>query len=57
MPPLAGPPPIFCTPEAQRHPEAYRNLVVKVAGYSALFAMLDKELQDQLIARTTHDLG
>jgi pyruvate-formate lyase len=31
--------------------------VVKVAGYSALFSTLDKELQDQLIARTTHYLG
>jgi formate C-acetyltransferase len=43
--------------EAQAHPEQYRNLVVKVAGYSALFSTLDKELQDQLIARTTHYLG
>jgi pyruvate formate-lyase/glycerol dehydratase family glycyl radical enzyme len=43
--------------EAQQHPEAYRNLVVKVAGYSALFAMLDKDLQEQIIARTTHALG
>ena len=42
--------------EAQQHPEQYQNLVVKVAGYSALFSMLDKELQDQIIARTTHDL-
>jgi len=42
--------------EAQLHPEQYRNLVVKVAGYSALFSMLDKELQDQIIARTTHAL-
>jgi pyruvate formate-lyase/glycerol dehydratase family glycyl radical enzyme len=42
--------------DAQLHPENYRNLVVKVAGYSALFSMLDKELQDQIIARTTHHL-
>jgi pyruvate formate-lyase/glycerol dehydratase family glycyl radical enzyme len=42
--------------EAQAHPERYRNLVVKVAGYSAHFAMLDRKLQDQLIARTAHDL-
>jgi formate C-acetyltransferase len=42
--------------DAQRHPENYRNLVVKVAGYSALFALLDADLQDQLIARTTHVL-
>ncbi len=42
--------------EAQAHPERYRNLVVKVAGYSAHFAMLDRKLQDQLIARTAHDI-
>lgn len=42
--------------DAQLHPERYRNLVVKVAGYSAFFASLDRELQDQLIARTTHRL-
>ena len=42
--------------DAQLHPEQYRNLVVKVAGYSALFSMLDKELQDQIVARTTHSL-
>ena len=42
--------------EAQAHPEQYRNLVVKVAGYSALFSTLDKKLQDQIIARTAHDL-
>lgn len=39
--------------DAQRHPERYRDLVVKVAGYSARFTDLDKQLQDQLIARTT----
>jgi len=43
--------------DAQMHPENYRNLVVKVAGYSALFSTLEKELQDQIIARTTHYLG
>ncbi|MHB1413672.1 MAG: glycyl radical protein [Chloroflexota bacterium] len=43
--------------EAQAHPERYRNLVVKVAGYSAFFATLDRKLQDQLIERTTHYLG
>ena len=43
--------------DAQLHPENYRNLVVKVAGYSALFSSLDKKLQDQLIARTSHQLS
>ncbi len=43
--------------QAQQHPEEYRNLVVKVAGYSARFVMLDTDLQEQIIARTTHTLG
>ena len=34
---------------AQEHPEEYRDLVVKVAGYSAYFNSLDKGLQDQII--------
>jgi len=41
---------------AREDPEKYRNLVVKVAGYSALFNALDRRLQDQIIARTTHEL-
>ena len=40
--------------EAQKHPEQYRDLVVKVAGYNAQFIMLDKRLQDQIIARTEY---
>jgi pyruvate-formate lyase len=39
---------------AQETPEAYRDLVVKVAGYSAYFAQLAKPLQDGVIARTQH---
>ena len=42
--------------EAQRQPDKYRNLVVKVAGYSALFSSLDRKLQDQIIERTTHQV-
>jgi pyruvate formate-lyase/glycerol dehydratase family glycyl radical enzyme len=38
--------------EAQKHPEEYRDLVVRVAGYSALFTDLDKLVQDEIIART-----
>lgn len=38
--------------EAQRHPEEYRDLVVRVAGYSALFTDLDRLVQDEIIART-----
>jgi formate C-acetyltransferase len=37
---------------AQVNPEAYRSLVVRVAGYSAYFIELDKELQDEIIRRT-----
>lgn len=38
--------------EAQRKPEEYKDLLVKVAGYSAQFISLDKKLQDQIIFRT-----
>lgn len=40
---------------AQREPEKYRNLIVRIAGYSAYFCDLSKDLQDDLIARTAHD--
>lgn len=38
--------------QAQAHPEEYRSLVVRVAGYSAYFTELDKALQDEIISRT-----
>ncbi len=38
--------------DAQRHPEKYKNLVVRVAGFSALFTRLDKGIQDEIIRRT-----
>ena len=38
--------------DAQAHPENYKNLVVRVAGYSALFTTLSKSLQDDIIKRT-----
>ncbi|RHZ93648.1 glycyl radical protein [Cereibacter sphaeroides] len=38
--------------EAQRNPEAHRDLVVRVAGYSAQFVVLAKEVQDDIISRT-----
>ncbi len=38
--------------DAQRHPENYKHLVVRVAGYSALFTTLSRSLQDDIIART-----
>ena len=37
---------------AQEHPEAYRSLVVRVAGYSAFFVELDPEIQNEIISRT-----
>ncbi|MDO7785703.1 (2S)-3-sulfopropanediol dehydratase [Desulforamulus aquiferis] len=39
---------------AQKDPEKYRNLLVRVAGYSAYFVDLSPELQDEIIARTEH---
>ncbi|MCD8325750.1 MAG: glycyl radical protein [Lachnospiraceae bacterium] len=38
--------------DAQKHPEKYAHLVVRVAGYSALFTTLSKSLQDDIIRRT-----
>jgi formate C-acetyltransferase len=38
--------------DAQRHPEQYRDLMVRVAGYSAFFVELCKEVQDEIISRT-----
>ncbi len=38
--------------DAQQHPEMYKSLVVRVAGYSALFTSLSRSLQDDIIART-----
>ena len=43
--------------DAQRNPEKYRDLVVRVAGYSALFVTLDKATQDDIIRRTSHELN
>jgi formate C-acetyltransferase len=42
--------------KAQKNPEQYRNLIVRIAGYSAYFCDLSKDLQDDLIARTAHDV-
>ncbi|TFG06894.1 MAG: hypothetical protein EU539_06425 [Promethearchaeota archaeon] len=40
---------------AQEDPESYRNIIVKVGGYSAYFTDLGKEIQDEIISRTEHD--
>jgi formate C-acetyltransferase len=41
--------------DAQQRPEEYQGLLVRVAGYSALFVRLSKELQDDLIGRNMYD--
>ncbi|WP_334329081.1 choline trimethylamine-lyase [Companilactobacillus sp. HBUAS59699] len=38
--------------DAQKHPEQYRGLIVRVAGYSAFFVELCKDVQDEIISRT-----
>ena len=39
---------------AQQNPEQYRDLIVRVAGYSDYFCDLSQVLQDEIIARTEH---
>lgn len=40
--------------DAQKRPEEYENLIVRVTGYNAYFANLGKEIQDEIIARESH---
>lgn len=40
--------------DAQLHPERHRDLAVRVAGYSAYFVQLGREMQDEVIRRTEH---
>ena len=40
--------------DAQAHPENYKDLLVRVAGYSTQFVNLSKSMQDAIIARTEH---
>ena len=42
--------------DAKAHPENYKNLIVRVAGYSALWVELSESIQDELIARTENSL-
>jgi pyruvate formate-lyase/glycerol dehydratase family glycyl radical enzyme len=42
--------------DAQNHPEKHRDLIVRVAGYSAFFNVLSKTTQDDIIERTEHVL-
>jgi len=41
---------------AQKDPDGYSNLLVRVTGYNAYFVMLGKEIQDEIIARESHAL-
>jgi trans-4-hydroxy-L-proline dehydratase len=41
--------------EAQKHPERYRDLIVRVAGYSDYFNDLGEDLQNEIIRRTEHE--
>ncbi|HSN44093.1 MAG TPA: formate C-acetyltransferase/glycerol dehydratase family glycyl radical enzyme [Propionibacteriaceae bacterium] len=41
---------------AKEHPDQYRSLTIRVAGYTAYFTELSGDLQDEIIARTTHEM-
>jgi formate C-acetyltransferase len=43
--------------DAQKHPERYRSLVVRVAGYSAFFVELDRDIQNEIISRTLQQVS
>ena len=40
--------------KAQADPDAYRDLIVRVAGYSDYFCDLSTELQEEIVERTEH---
>jgi formate C-acetyltransferase len=40
--------------EAQRSPQEYRHLLVRITGYNAFFTSVGRELQDEVIARVSH---
>jgi pyruvate formate-lyase/glycerol dehydratase family glycyl radical enzyme len=42
--------------DAQKHPEKYRDLIVRVAGYSDYFNDLGEDLQNEIISRTEHEI-
>ena len=41
--------------DAMVHPEKYPDLIVRVAGYSAVFVDLSREVQEELLSRTLYD--
>ena len=42
--------------DAQKNPEQYRNLLVRVTGYNAYFVTLGREIQDEIISRQSHSM-
>jgi len=42
--------------DAQRHPENYRHLLVRITGYNAYFTSIGRELQNEIIARESHQM-
>ena len=42
--------------DAQRHPEDYKDLVVRLAGFSVFFVELAPQVQMEIISRTEHNL-
>ncbi|MBO5269541.1 MAG: autonomous glycyl radical cofactor GrcA, partial [Clostridia bacterium] len=42
--------------DAQAHPEKYKQLIVRIWGWSAYFCELDKEYQDHVIARQAYKI-
>jgi formate C-acetyltransferase len=41
--------------DAQSHPDKYQDLIIRVAGYSARFVTLSRDVQNEIIRRTTHE--
>ncbi len=41
--------------DAQKHPQDYRHLLVRITGYNAYFTSVGKELQNEVIARVSHE--
>ena len=42
--------------DAQKHPQNYKNLLVRVTGYNAYFSSIGRELQNEIIARESHKM-
>ena len=41
--------------DAMLYPEKYPDLIVRVAGYSAVFVNLDRSVQEEIVSRTTYE--